>query len=436
LTRSKYANPIFCATVFLTAVAMHFISGSFSAVNIRPLTFEVWLGFALLGTVQAFFAFTYKTSIRIAGSSIVQLTFVILFGPQYLMPFLIICYGVYFILYQRNVLKFLSNVGQLTLATYASSFIYFKLAGATATVYPPLLPVFPAAFVFWIINLTAVSFIRLFSNDVPFFETFSKSAGPHLPVCFLLPSVGIILAHVYITSLPVFILFNICLAVLFVFINRYFKMYDKLYASYSRTVNSLTSISELSDPETGRHSSRVATYAVMLAEALGLPRKEIEQIQIGALFHDIGKIAIRDEILGKSGPLTAEEYEIIKEHAQAGYEIAVKANLSQTVTDIIKYHHERYDGTGYPEGLKGNHIPYTARIIAIADCYDAMTSARSYRVTISQTEALRELKFTAGTQFDPRMVDAFVKCMGDNIRDNNWHRVSQFFQQRWVEDQG
>jgi putative nucleotidyltransferase with HDIG domain len=322
------------------------------------------------------------------------------------------------------------------LATYASSFIYFKLAGATATVYPPLLPVFPAAFVFWIINLTAVSFIRLFSNDVPFFETFSKSAGPHLPVCFLLPSVGIILAHVYITSLPVFILFNICLAVLFVFINRYFKMYDKLYASYSRTVNSLTSISELSDPETGRHSSRVATYAVMLAEALGLPSKEIEQIQIGALFHDIGKIAIRDEILGKSGPLTAEEYEIIKEHAQAGYEIAVKANLSQTVTDIIKYHHERYDGTGYPEGLKGNHIPYTARIIAIVDCYDAMTSARSYRVTISQTEALRELKFTAGTQFDPRMVDAFVKCMGDNIRDNNWHRVSQFFQQRWVEDQG
>jgi putative nucleotidyltransferase with HDIG domain len=211
-------------------------------------------------------------------------------------------------------------------------------------------------------------------------------------------------------------------------------MYDNLYASHLRTINSLTSISELSDPETGRHSNRVANYAVLLAEALGLPRKDIEQIQIGGLFHDIGKIAIRDEILDKSGPLTPDEYEVIKEHAQAGYEIALKANLPQTVVDIIKYHHERYDGTGYPEGLKGNKIPYTARIIAIADCYDAMTSARSYRVTISQSEALRELEFTSGTQFDPRMVAVFVSCMGKDTKEKDWKRASQFYQQRWAED--
>ncbi|HCM17837.1 MAG TPA: hypothetical protein DHW84_06325, partial [Firmicutes bacterium] len=124
----------------------------------------------------------------------------------------------------------------------------------------------------------------------------------------------------------------------------------------------------------------------------------------------------------------------IKEHAQAGYEIALKANLPQTVVDIIKYHHERYDGTGYPEGLKGNKIPYTARIIAIADCYDAMTSARSYRVTISQSEALRELEFTSGTQFDPRMVAVFVSCMGKDTKEKDWKRASQFYQQRWAED--
>ncbi len=434
MTRSKYANPIFCAAVFLAAVVLHFAINSLPALNILPLTFEVWFGYVLISAIQTFVAFTYKNSVRIAGATIVQFAFLILFGPRYLMPLLMISHGVYYILHQRNVWKFLANVGHLTLASYASALVYFKLAGSVTSAYPPLYPVFPAALVFWILNISAISLMHLINKKVPFFETFNKIAGPHLLSCVIIPSVGIILAHVYMTSLPVFLLFNCCLAFLFIFINRYLIMYDNLYASHLRTINSLTSISELSDPETGRHSNRVANYAVLLAEALGLPRKDIEQIQIGGLFHDIGKIAIRDEILDKSGPLTPDEYEVIKEHAQAGYEIALKANLPQTVVDIIKYHHERYDGTGYPEGLKGNKIPYTARIIAIADCYDAMTSARSYRVTISQSEALRELEFTSGTQFDPRMVAVFVSCMGKDTKEKDWKRASQFYQQRWAED--
>jgi putative nucleotidyltransferase with HDIG domain len=177
---------------------------------------------------------------------------------------------------------------------------------------------------------------------------------------------------------------------------------------YETTLENFMTALDLRDVETFGHSKTVARYSHVLAEALGIREpKTLENIRKGALLHDAGKIAIPDSILKKPGPLTEQEWEKVRRHPALGYGLIKDIKLVKEVGNIILCHHERYDGAGYPRGLKGSDIPLEARIFAVADTLDAVTSHRPYRSEREFGTAKEEIIRNAGTQFDPAVVDAF-----------------------------
>jgi putative nucleotidyltransferase with HDIG domain len=165
---------------------------------------------------------------------------------------------------------------------------------------------------------------------------------------------------------------------------------------------------DLRDEETEGHSKRVTAYTIALAQAIGLESEELRTIARGAFLHDIGKIATPDSILLKPGRLSEEEMTIMKQHCERGYEMVRKIPFLRDAAEIVYAHQERFDGTGYPRGLRGEEIPLGARIFAIADSLDAMTSDRPYRKGTTFAQATEEIVHCAGTQFDPQIVAVFL----------------------------
>jgi putative nucleotidyltransferase with HDIG domain len=176
-------------------------------------------------------------------------------------------------------------------------------------------------------------------------------------------------------------------------------------------MNALIAVIDAMDPETRRHSCHVAEYALLLAQELKLPFKEIETIYYGALLHDIGKIGISPDILKKRTRLTVKEFALIMQHPTKGANIVSQITDFKPFVHIVLYHHERFDGSGYPEGLKGKKIPFNARLVALVDAYDAMTSKRSYRQAKGREKALDEIIKSTPSQFDPELVKAFVRVV-------------------------
>lgn len=179
-------------------------------------------------------------------------------------------------------------------------------------------------------------------------------------------------------------------------------------------MQTLSTTIEAKDEYTRGHSHRVAQYSVLIAEALGWNTKDIDHLQYAAYLHDIGKIGIPDTILNKPSKLTNEEFAIIKEHTTIGANILKNITLIDHVQEVVKYHHERYDGLGYPDGLKGKEIPIQARIVAVADSYDAMSSRRIYRNQLSKQQIIAEFQQNKGTQFDPEITDIFLQLLKDD----------------------
>jgi diguanylate cyclase (GGDEF)-like protein len=176
-------------------------------------------------------------------------------------------------------------------------------------------------------------------------------------------------------------------------------------------IYALAATVDAKDHYTYGHSRKVSDYSVAIADALGMPQDRVATIRAAGLLHDIGKVGIPDSILNKEGALTEEEWEPVREHPQLGVEILRHIIDLVNCLPAIMHHHEHYDGKGYPSGIKGDSIPIEARILAIADAYDAMTSPRSYREQLSSQDAINELKRCAGTQFDPELVDVFCKVI-------------------------
>jgi putative nucleotidyltransferase with HDIG domain len=187
-----------------------------------------------------------------------------------------------------------------------------------------------------------------------------------------------------------------------------------LEKSYDITLEALGDALDLKDAETYGHTRRVTAFAIAMARKMGLSKEEINVIARGAFLHDIGKMAIRDDILRKPGKLTAEEMAIMMEHCYLGYKIISRIPFLAEAAEIVYAHQEHYDGTGYPRGLKGDEIPLGARIFAIADTLDAMRSDRPYRDAQSIQAVRKEIETWSGRQFDPQVVKVFLE-MPDNI---------------------
>lgn len=188
------------------------------------------------------------------------------------------------------------------------------------------------------------------------------------------------------------------------------RLYEDLRQTYMRTIKVLAQTIDARDHYTHSHSENVARYAVAMAEQMHLSANDIALIRDACELHDLGKIGVEDSILGKSTSLTVEEWNQIKRHPQAGAQILEPLTFLNGVIDLVKQHHEHYDGSGYPEGRSGEDILLGARIIHVADAYEAMSSPRSYRkVPLTKEEAILEIKKNSGTQFDPKVIDAFLK---------------------------
>ena len=179
---------------------------------------------------------------------------------------------------------------------------------------------------------------------------------------------------------------------------------------FAASVRALTSAIDAKDQYTHGHSGRVARVAVCLAEELGLSRSEIDTVYLGGLLHDIGKIGVDDQVLNKPGGLTPEEFEQVKQHPQLGYDILRGVQQLESILPIVLHHHEAWDGSGYPHGLQGEATPLLARVTAVADAYDAMSSDRPYRSGMADEKLDAIFRDGAGAQWDPAVIDAFFAC--------------------------
>ena len=194
------------------------------------------------------------------------------------------------------------------------------------------------------------------------------------------------------------------------------QLYEDLEASYLSAVRALANSLDAKDAYTHGHSERVAQYSLEIGKKMRLDPDTLKTLHIGALLHDIGKIGISEAIINKGSRLTDEEYELIKTHPVRGASIIEPAKFLKSKVPLIKYHHERYDGAGYPEGLAGDNIPLMARIVCVADSYDAMTSKRAYRDPIPRESAVKELVKCSGTHFDSRIVATFIEILNDEAK--------------------
>jgi putative nucleotidyltransferase with HDIG domain len=190
-----------------------------------------------------------------------------------------------------------------------------------------------------------------------------------------------------------------------------FKLNEDAEKTYLETITALALAVEAKDPYSKGHLDRVSNYAEQLARRLELDEESIKALKSGSILHDIGKIGIRDEILGKPGKLTEEERKEMQDHVIIGVNIIKPIRSMSSLVDMVRSHQEWYDGNGYPDGLKGDEIPVTARILKICDAFDAMTTDRPYHKGMSEKEAKEELQRKAGAEFDPKIVKEFLKII-------------------------
>ena len=195
---------------------------------------------------------------------------------------------------------------------------------------------------------------------------------------------------------------------------------EKLEKAYLESIETLRYTVDAKDTYTRGHSDRVSEYSVLIGKQMKLSEEELHTLKIGGLFHDIGKIGIPDNILQKNTRLTEDEYSEIKNHPTIGAHILSNATLFKDIIPIVKYHHERFDGRGYPSKLAGEKIPLLARIAAVADSFDAMTSKRAYRDSLSLDIVIKEFEENRGTQFDPEIADVFL-----DILNNHYDKIEK-----------
>ena len=197
---------------------------------------------------------------------------------------------------------------------------------------------------------------------------------------------------------------------------RLSQLMDELRTDYLSIVETLALVVEAKDHYTANHLERCKKYGIALANQID-PAMVSPQLQYGFLLHDVGKIGIPEAILSKPGPLTSDEMAIMKTHPLIGVQIVgpMRRVLDEVTLEVIRHHHERFDGDGYPDGRKGDDIPLSARVFTVVDAYDAMTTDRSYRKALDPSEAIDRLKACAGSQFDPDVVDAFDALISSGI---------------------
>jgi putative nucleotidyltransferase with HDIG domain len=299
------------------------------------------------------------------------------------------------------------NASQYALSVGIAGLTYQYIGGVVGfqNFFKYFLPAALCAFSYCLINLILVTIVISLSQVGRITTVWRINFKGILPSYIAEAPLGFLMAIVYVdVGIIGILLFFLPLLLA----RRSFELYTKMRKVYLDTIRALAAAIDAKDPYTKGHSERVAQIAVLLAQELDLSDRDSENIEYTALLHDIGKIGIDDRILGKSSKLSNEEFKKIKEHPIVGAKIIEPVDFLKNSYKTIYHHHEKYNGGGYPDGLKEKDIPLCARIIAVADAYDAMGSDRPYRKKLSKEKILKEFIEQSGKQFDPQIVNALM----------------------------
>jgi putative nucleotidyltransferase with HDIG domain len=346
------------------------------------------------------------------------------------------------------------NIGMYAISTAGAGLMYLLLGGSVGNVaqWSTVLPLLAAGFTDYFINIILVlGVISLQTGELPL-EIWKRDHQWNAPASIISGTIGSgLIALTYEINIIISITVYLLITFLTYFSSRFYvenlknyvdeleKANLKLEQSQVGLLKTLGTIIDAFDAYTFGHSTQVAVYAEAIAEKMGLNQKQIDTIVKGALVHDIGKVGVMDAIIGKQGPLTDEEYRLVKQHPDIGAEILGLMEGFEELVPLVRYHHERWDGSGYPLGLKEEQIPIGARILAVADTVDAMFSDRPYRKSPTYDQVMEELLRCMGTQFDPKVVQAFfnvVKEQGPSFFRNSAAVVDRKVQFKELPDIG
>lgn len=301
------------------------------------------------------------------------------------------------------------NMGQLVLAAFAGGWVYFGLGGSSTlepSSFPAvLLPALVSGVVYAFVNSLLVGLVIVFAEAASSVRLLRDILLRALLPGLAYSGLGLVLAVLWTQVGPLALMFGL----LPLYVARWaMGQFAAEQEAYSATIRTLVQAVETKDAYTRGHSERVARASVMIARTVTMSDARLQALEYAGTLHDVGKLGVPTTVLRKSGKLTDEEFDAIKLHPTRGHDIVRDIRFLDEALGGIYHHHERLDGRGYPAGLAGAEIPEFARIIAVADAFDSMTSTRSYRSARSIAEAVEELMRCRGTQFDPTMVDALI----------------------------
>lgn len=414
---TKLRNYIILLTI-LAMIVLAFLIYFFKIEDV-----SIVLLFGILGAVAETFLILLPNIGAVSVSFAISLAAIILVGPlgAAVVDMMSIIFRMPYVegrgrvhIFKSPIYKTIFNISQNIINAGISGSIYYisNLYFPSSSIINPVSVVL-AIITYLTLNTTFMAQLMSIVSGEKFTATWTKDIQGTVINSMAVSCLGVIVAAAYISyESGGVVLFFIPLM-----LARYsFKLYIDMRKNYMDTVKALINAIEAKDPYTSGHASRVGIYAVSIAKSLELSEKKIERIRTAALLHDIGKIGIDDNILKKSGKLTDMEYAAIKNHPTIGAEIIRDVGFLKDSMDIVKHHHERYDGKGYPDGLKGNEIPIEASILMLADSFDAMTTDRPYRKAMSSEEAIREIIVNSGTQFNPEIVEKAVFTLRNCIK--------------------
>jgi putative nucleotidyltransferase with HDIG domain len=309
--------------------------------------------------------------------------------------------------------KMVFSACNYVVSTFVAGYIYVLAGGPIGKIevsdFPQIIiPFALTCITFFMINTSFISIALTVLHGEPALDNWNSNFRWLIPHYLALGVLGLMLAQIFASSGYASI---VLLAIPLLISRQTFMNYMKLRGAYINTVWALVQALEAKDPYTRGHSERVAQYAEAIAGELKLPEKTMETLRYAALLHDIGKIGIARKILNKPGRLNDEEFKRIKAHPEIGAEIIGNIDFLKEAVPAVYHHHEHLNGRGYADGLSGEGIPLLARIMTVADSFDAMTSTRSYRPAMTTEEAITELVACSGRQFDETVVDAFILAM-------------------------
>ena len=404
--------------VFIDLLAAAVLFGTIPLFHYQEEYIFGIIAFTFLSVFSEYMAVTLPYIGNISVTYAIDIALILTFGvPVAVMVSAVGYLGSCFLnrMHEENTpVKILFNLAQFIVTIYASGTYYHFILNSfpRETTYTVLATAL-ASLIYLMVNFSIVTVLFALMQKKSIWGMWIVNMRWAVPNFLTLAPIGYILSYVFldIGILGLFIFFMPLLLA-----RHTFKLYMDMRTMYLKSIQSLALTIDAKDHYTAGHSERVTRYVVAICEEMEMAEEAMENLKDISLLHDIGKISISESILNKPERLTDEEMEKMKKHPQAGYDI-VKQMTFLKIPEVIKYHHEQYDGSGYPEGLSAEAIPLGARIIAVADAFDAMTTTRPYRKGLAKLVALGELERCKGTQFDPVVVAAFQKALPQLLED-------------------